>query len=188
MFNGLTKKQRIFVSAYLKSKNGKAAAVEAGYGSPEVAASRLLNGKRYPKVTASIDSHLAVIEERAVKSSEDVLRYIHDAMFFEPLRFFEPGDNGGWLVSKDKYASLPPEIGCLIESVERRIIKLKDGTTIEKLWVKLVSKATAMALAAKHQLGEKHEIKGQVNVVNWDVYTQPDVPDACAAKLIEAKE
>ena len=156
----LTDKQRVFVAEYVIDLNATRAAVAAGY-SPKTAASmgcQLLDHKAYPLVAVEVRKALADKELRAEKKANDVLRYIHTAMFYQPLMFFLPGDDGGWLIDEDKVATLPPCIGCLIEEVERRTVMRGDGENRQvatMFWVRLVSKTAAMTLAAKHQLGEK---------------------------------
>jgi Terminase small subunit len=156
----LTDKQRVFVAEYVIDMNATRAAVAAGY-SPKTAASmgcQLLDHKAYPLVAVAVKKALADKELRAEKKADDVLRYIHTAMWYQPLMFFLPGDDGGWLIDEDKVATLPPCIGCLIEEVERRTVVIGEGANrkeVTKFWVRLVSKTAAMTLAAKHQLGEK---------------------------------
>ena len=156
----LTNRQRAFVAEYLSDMNATRAAVAAGY-SPKSAASmacQLLDEDLFPRVVDAVKMALAEKELRAERKADDILRYIHTAMYFEPLRFFEPGDSGGWLIDQEGWDHLPARIGCLIEEVERRVVKTGEGEETReetKFWVKLVSKTAAMTLAAKHQLGEK---------------------------------
>jgi hypothetical protein len=61
--------------------------------------------------------------------------------------------------------------------VERRTVKV--GKKVETRYrVKLVSKATAMTLAARHQLGDKLNVSANVNTIDWDQLTAAllDVP------------
>jgi phage terminase small subunit len=69
---GLTGKERLFAAEYLKDKNGKQAAIRAGY-SPKTAeqqASRLL---RKVKVRQAIEKHFSKVEEEAIVKVSDVL-------------------------------------------------------------------------------------------------------------------
>src|SRR4051794_25723737 len=105
-------------------------------------------------------------------------------MFFCPADHFDPGDKGGWLISRDDYRALPQCIKCLIEEMESRTIKTKDGTT-NTLWVRFVSKGQAMTLAAKHQLGDKVNLHQVVNI-DWDTLctSLPDtVPDLVEERI-----
>jgi phage terminase small subunit len=156
----LTDRQRAFVAEYVVDMNATRAAVAAGY-SPKTAASlgcQLLDDKVYPLVAVEVRRALARKELVAERKADDVLRYIHCVMWFQPLQFFLPGDDGGWLLDEDKLATLPPAIGCLIEEVEVRRFVVGTGADrqeVTRYWVRLVSKTAAMALAAKHQLGDK---------------------------------
>jgi len=166
----LTDKQRAFVAEYVTDMNATRAAIAAGYSAKSAAsaACQLLDATRFPLVARAVKAALAEKELRAERKADDILRYIHVAMYCEPLRFFEPGDNGGWLIDEDKLDQLPSHIGCLIEEVERRSIKIGEGENAHestKLWVKLVSKTSAMTLAPKHQLGER----AVTTNLNWDI-------------------
>jgi len=73
-------------------------------------------------------------------------------------------------VDAAEYHKLPPEIGCLIESVEVRQVvmeTLHGTTTATKVWVKLIPKTEALKLAARAQLGDKHTIV-PAQQVDWD--------------------
>jgi hypothetical protein len=146
------------------------------YANPDVAAAKLLNPTRYPLVAVEVRTAMPRKELAAERKADDILRYIHNATFFSPADYFDPGGKGGWLISQEAYRELPPEIRCLIEEVELRTVETESGTT-HKLWVRFVSKAQAMALAAKHQLGEKiHATVTQV--ASWDDFAlQIGLPD-----------
>ncbi len=88
-----------------------------------------------------------------MRKADDILRYIHAAMFFCPADHFDPGGKGGWLISQEDYRNLPSEIRCLVEEMEMRTVKTPAGS-VSTLWVGFVSRTTAMTLAAKHELGE----------------------------------
>lgn len=211
----LTEKQRIFVIEFARLGSKVEAARAAGYASPEAVASALTDPDKFPAVCAAIQEVTRQRDARALKSADDILRYIHTAMFFQPLKFFQPGERGGWLIDQAGFDALPPDIGCLIEEVEKRevripvVLKTKskkkkkadppkgkkkggkgslppeaplpgddgdedddegDSQVVYRVstmyWVRLVSKAQAMTLAAKHQLGEKLSVVGAV--IDWD--------------------
>jgi hypothetical protein len=178
----LTEKQRVWISEYVIDMNGTRAARVAGYAHPDVAAAKLLNPDCYPLVVAEVKKALARKELVAERKADDVLRYIHAAMFFCPADYFDPGGRGGWLISQEDYRNLPPEIRCLVEEMELRTVKTPAGS-VSTLWVRFVSKATAMTLAAKHQLGEK------VSVTRhpwWEVLAN-GIPDGPVEDAIELK-
>jgi hypothetical protein len=163
----ITDKQRVWINEYLIDMNGARAARVAGYGHPDVAAARLLNPNLYPLVVAELKKALARKELVAERKADDVLRYIHTAMFFCPADHFDPGGKGGWLISQEDYRGLPQEVRCLIEEMETRTIETESGS-ISTLWVRFVSKTQAMALAAKHQLGEKIQATVTQERVSWN--------------------
>src|SRR5581483_3868674 len=98
----ITDKQRVWINEYIIDMNGARAARVAGFKHPDVAGAKLLNPVRYPLVAAEVRKVLAEKELRAEKKADDVLRYIHTAMFFQPLRYFLPGEDGGWFIDEDK--------------------------------------------------------------------------------------
>jgi phage terminase small subunit len=183
----LTDKQRAFVAEYVVDMNATRAATAAGY-SARTAASlgcQLLDDDLHPLVAAEVRRALARKELAAERKADDVLRYIHTVMFFCPADYFDPGGNGGWLISREEYRRLPFEIKCLVEEMEARTVKTKAGR-VSTLWVRFVAKATAMTLAAKHQLGEKVNASMQgVVQLDWDAIAgvgRP-VPDEIEERL-----
>src|SRR5258708_3653766 len=105
----------VFIQGYMQHKNPTRAAREAGYKRPEQESIRLM---KHPVVAAEIGRQLKEQESKALKTADDILRYLHTAMFFEPMKYFEAGEDGKWIMPMATLKSLPPEIGCLIEEVE----------------------------------------------------------------------
>jgi hypothetical protein len=129
-----------------------------------------------------VQKALARKELTAEKKAEDVLRYIHAAMFFCPADYFDPGGEGGWLISREDYRALPAAVKCLIEEMELRQVTTRAGTSAQ-LWVRFVSKGQAMTLAAKHQLGQKLTV--YQNQIDWSELfrrTADDDPQVCAVE------
>lgn len=181
----LTDKQQVFVMEYCVDMNGARAAGVAGYKHPTVAASKLLNKDLNPLVHAAIGKALHDKEKRAKYSADDILAYIHSAIFVNPFRYFEPGDNGGWLIDPKKFKELPDELGRLIEECELREIET-EHSVIKKYWIKLVSKTAMVGLAAKHQLTEHLEITSRTQW-DWDTLSAPPGGvDAVQARIEEA--
>lgn len=69
----LTPRQRAFVSEYLKDRNGKQAAIRAGYapGAADVQASKML---ALPKVRAAVDAAIASVEKKNEDLTDRVIR------------------------------------------------------------------------------------------------------------------
>jgi hypothetical protein len=158
-------KQKVFIDEYVASKSPTDAARKAGFAVPNVMGFRLLDEKQFPLVAAACKTALARQSERALKKGDDILKFIHGVMYTNWSRWFLPGDDGTWTVSESDYKNLPDEVGQFIEEITKHVREDDSG---REVWfkVRLVSKTTAMALAAKHQLGEKMTI---TNVsVNWD--------------------
>ncbi len=162
----ITLQQRMFVDEWLICRDDGEAARKAGY----VAKSSATTGRRLRNhhilVKALIEEKLAIIEQRAIKKADDVLRYIHTAMFYNPVKFFKPGDGGGWLIDEEDFRNLPDWVGCMVEEMQVRCKHNYDGTQTITYWVKLVSKTKMAELAARHQLGDKITVT-RVNL-NWD--------------------
>ena len=168
----MTSMQHAFVTAYLElgavPERGKKAAIQAGY-SPATAsqqAGNLMSEKKYPLVVAAIRKGLKEINDKAILSASQVLRYIHTVMTFKPVDWFLPGGDGGWLVSMEDFRVLPDEIRQIIEEVEFKTVTREDETTT-MAWIRFVSKTTAMALAARHQLGEKKDTNITIQQIDW---------------------
>jgi hypothetical protein len=86
-------------------------------------------------------------EERCELKGDDVINYLRVALFFNPLQFFTPCDEGFFV--KD-WKDIPEEVGRLVERMEVKEIVAPDGSIIRgyKLW--FLSKAIVLPLAMKH--------------------------------------
>lgn len=171
--DGLTDQQRAFVLELLADEEfcPTHAARKAGYANPSQAANKLLKHK---KIMAALGKAQREREERCQLKADDVLHYLRTALFFNPLNYFSPAGDGGWLI--DDLDSLPEEVGRLIEEIEVKAIELPDGSMSSKLKVKFISKATVLPLAMKHlgMLHDKTTVEGQIVHVDWDeMYKEP---------------
>ncbi|MBA4063620.1 MAG: hypothetical protein C0501_07890 [Isosphaera sp.] len=165
----ISAKQQAFVGAYLRTRNATRAAVAAGY--PERSAhtrgSELLDGKTY-LVAAEVRRRLDALDKRAMLDADAVLWYLHAAMLFCPADYCLPGDGGGrWRAAAEDVRAWPPEVKALVEEMEVR----PDGS----VRVRFVSKAAAMALAAKYQLGGKARVV--VQQIDWSGLLRGGPPD-----------
>lgn len=189
----ISEKQRVFIDEYLKDMNATRAAKAAGYKGVAMGG-KLLSPKVYPLIAQAVAEGLKEKNKRAKLSSDEVLEYIHTAMTFEPLKWFMASEDGGYCISEEKLANLPPHIGCLIESVESKktVRRSEDSEETEViLKVKVVSKTAMATIAAKHQLGEKLNVQGVMNHINWDAMihrTPPNAHDPIEEKIKTAEQ
>ena len=159
----LSDQQLVFVNELAADGNFNAteAARKAGYKRPATHAGKLL---KQPKVAAALGKVLYDRLERCRLTQDDVLNYLQAALFFNPLHYFQPTEDGQWLIADP--AVLPEEVGMLIDSLEVHRQYDRDGNPTEDVFkVKLVSKATALGLAMRHVGVEKHEVK---HTLDWD--------------------
>jgi len=165
----ITPRQQKYIDHYLLHRKPEEAARTAGYSTPGVMGYKLLDPKQFPLVAKACSEALAEQSKRTLLKADDVLRYIHSAIEFNPLKWFIASEDGDWIITEENYRSLPDEVGKLIEKVTRKVKEVEvNGETKREVWFKVefVSKTVAMSLAAKHQLGEKMTVT--TVSVNWD--------------------
>lgn len=120
--------------------------------------------------------------ERLELKADDVLEYLRFALFFNPLDYFFPTEDGKWMITSIE--ELPPEVGRLICGMKVKEKTALDGSTTSTFEVELVSKATALSLAMKH-VGLDVEKPAVLVQFNWDALSQGDVIDVAEQRLIE---
>jgi len=185
--NKLTVMEKRFVDELLASDsfNATKAAEAAGYKAPAQSAYALL---KRAKVMAALGKSQRERQERCQIKADDVLRYLQNVLYFNPLKYFYPGKNGGWFITDPD--SLPEEAGRLIDKMKVEVIENEDGSTTNVFEVELVSKATALSLAMKHIGVERAEV--QHTIVRWDsLYDDQEhesVPDVIEATIAEELE
>lgn len=177
----LTEQQQMFVLELLSDKlyNITEAARRAGYKNPSQAANKLLKNKL---VQRALGKAKAQREERVGLSADQVLAYLKNALFFNPLQYFKPTADGGWLITDPD--SLPEEIGCLIEEMQVKVVELEDGKKQHYFKVRFVSHATALALAMKHVSVDKSEV---IHKLDWDSVLSTQETESVIRRL-EAEE
>jgi hypothetical protein len=186
----LTVKQQLFVNEYMKDGNGTRAAEAAGYKSPTSMGSQLANGMTCPLVKIEIDRRLKEHEQSAVqwqRTNNELLQHIHTILFFNPLEYFEPSDDGSWLIDRERFMLIPKTILCMIDRMTYvtrvKEVEAKNGSktrvVTKMVKVDLVSKTVALTLAAKHQLpmpGRTLDVN--VSMPDWDKLHKVKVEDA----------
>ncbi len=178
----LTDQQLVFVHELAADTNFNAtsAAKAAGYRHPTQAAGKLV---KQPKIAAALGRVLYDRLERCRLTQDEVVQYLSNVLFFNPLHHFRPGESGTWLI--DDLSTIPEEVGMLIDNLEVERSTDKHGTVTDTFKVKLVSKATALGLAMRHVGVERHEVK---HSIDWDqLATQEHAEfDVIEAKIEEA--
>jgi hypothetical protein len=156
----MTGMQAAFVHEYVRLRNPEQAAIAAGYDADFAAkqARKLLNPRNFPLVVAAIKEKLEELWQTEKLEPAQVLQYIHDVLNFQPIDWFAPGEDGGWLCTLEDYRLLPSRVKRLIESATAKQTTLETGegtSTHATVEMKFVSKETALRLAAKYQLDPK---------------------------------
>jgi len=179
---GLTDKQRMFClnMAAREDFDQVAAAQETGYKNPSQAAYGLM---KKPAIQAFLGKIKRKREERTELSSDDIWRYLHRVLFYNPLSLFKV-DSDGWTIENPD--DIPEEIGQLIEKMEFKSRTDTDGNVTNTFQVELVSKATALSIAAKHALVQHVKIKLGFPFEKLCDNGQPE-PDDIEQRLIEEK-
>jgi len=146
-----------------------AAATKAGYKSPQAASQRLL---KTPTVQAALGKAMRERQNRCELRADDIMEFIRNALFFNPLKYFIPTDDGSWAIDDPK--SIPDAIGMLIESLEVQIVPLPDGTERKMFKVKMVSKTQILGHALKHMDAGKYDKGGadEGTGFDWDAAYQ----------------
>lgn len=145
--------------------NGTEAARRAGYKHPAQAAARLMKNK---SVKAALGKAMRLRSERTGHTGDEVLGFVHFALFFNPDKYFKPAKGGGWVVPKGM--KLPDEIGQIIVEVAEIEVVHEDGT-LEKQNVikKFIDKHVVAPLVMKHHGLLTDKIEATVkNQINWD--------------------
>ena len=163
--NLLTVQQRNFVHELLATDMfcPTEAARKAGYKLPSQAANKLLKNR---VISAALGKATREREERCELKGDDVLDYLHRALFFNPLNHFYHGHDG-WMI--DDPSVLPEWVGRLIEKMEVKHVVHPDGSVHDSFKVEFISKSTVLPLALKHLglLTDKGEVTHRFEM-DWD--------------------
>lgn len=149
---GLNPKQKLFVAEYLKDKNGKQAAIRAGYSpkTAEVQASRLLS---VVKVKAAVDEALGKVHKKLDISAERIREELARMAFADMADYVDIGVDGS--VRVKSFGEMPEGSSRAIAGIkERRVIRSgDDGDTFLEatLEYKHHDKLRALELLGKDQ-------------------------------------
>ena len=176
-----SERMRLFCLEMMASdlSNAKACAIRAGY-SKKTAAVMAVKLLKNEKVQAVLRKFQQEREKRTQITADDVWRYLHRTMYFDPINVFESAKNGFWFVKR--LEDIPEEYRQLIEEVQ--IDESKGGNQLIK--VKFVSKGLALGIAAKHAIEpipQKHLVG--VAAISWDELCRPPEGDPTEDKVLE---
>ncbi len=182
----LNDKQQMFVKEYLadSSYDATAAARKAGYKQPQQAAGRLMRQKR---IIALIGNEHNKRSKKLGLDADGVWEYLSGVLQLNPFDYFLLSENGYWVIENPK--KLPASVAQFVESFELEETVI-DETKYIRYKVKLISKATALALAVKVQMVEKHEHKVE-HSMSWDKFLgqgDNNDPNVIEARLIEEEK
>jgi len=192
----LNDQQRMFVLHLLESPlfNAREAAKKAGYAQPKHASVRLMKKRDVKLVLASARKQR---EQRVEVSADDIVNYLHTALFFNPTHLFLACDEGsGWMIRDLK--DIPEKYGRLIDGIESKTVHTREDEEVTYFKIKLISKAEVLKLAMKHAglLETKVRVEGNITL-NWaDMQTDWDkiprdenskVPDALEQRILEVE-
>lgn len=163
----LNPKQKLFIAEYLKDKNGKQAAIRAGYSpkTAEVQASRLLS---VAKVKAAVDESLGKLHKKLDISAERIRAELAHIAFADMADHVEVGTEGE--VRIKSFDEMPEGSSRCISGIKekKRILGSGEGDGKElileaTLEYKHHDKVKALELLGKDQgmFKEKVEITGK---------------------------
>jgi phage terminase small subunit len=157
---GLNPKQKLFVAEYLKDKNGKQAAIRAGYSpkTAEVQASRLLS---VAKVRTVVDESLEKLHKKLDISAERIREELARIAFADMADHVSVGTEGE--VRIKPFDEMPEGSSRSISGIKekRRILSTDSGDTILEatLEYKHHDKVRALELLGKDQNMFKEKVE-----------------------------
>ena len=165
----LNTQQQMFVLHLLASEdyNGSEAAKKAGYANPAKAAHQLLQN---PTINAVIGRVKQKRQDKLELKAESVLECLRFGLYFNPLDYFQPcGEDGTWMI--DDPTKIPPEVGRLIDSIELRTERSRDGSERKFYAIRLGAHGNDLLPTAMKHLNLDGVDKIAVSVVpglDWD--------------------
>jgi hypothetical protein len=168
---GLNVKEKVWALEYLASADAK----RAGNRSSTLC-KNISCRMNVEKVRSYVEGKLKYMEELCELKAEYVREYIRCVLELCPTDFFEMAPTGEWYIDPVRFATLPSNIRRLVEGLE---LKYVAGRKV--FVVKFVSKAAALALAARYTLTQK--VDATVTVLPWD-----EIGGAVGRKVIDDVE
>lgn len=162
--NDLNTQQRVFCLEMLANelRSPTQAARNAGYRHPSQMAAKLM---AKPSIKALLGRFQREREERTKVTSEQIWAYLGRVLFYNPLALFE-SDEQGWHITD--LENIPTEIGQMIEEIET--VPTEEGS---KVRIRLVSKAKALEIAARHALPQTQLLAMVKPVIDYEELSRP---------------
>ena len=196
----MNQQQREFAEAYLANgMNGSAAAREAGYAYPHIAAVRLLKSK---PIKQYIEWRKTQIQGEFDIKREHLLNIMKRVLTFNTMKIGKKSQDGFIEIDADEYNRVAEEIGDLVVETEVKTVETEDKEGNKKsrsvVRIKLMSKDKMFELALKYKGMLTSDGPG-VNVfppgsviINFDDLCAPpqghDVVEGRIAGVIEENE
>ena len=155
--DGLTEKQKRFVSEYLVDLNATQAAIRAGY-SAKTAGSQAFDLLKKPEIQEAVQAGQKKLSERTGITQERVLAEYAKIAFFDPKKMFN-GDG-----TLKQIGELDDDVAAVIGGIE--LVEIGgDGEavgTVKK--IKIIDKKGALDSVARHlgMFKDKVELSGSV--------------------------
>lgn len=153
-------RQLLFIAEYVVDRNGKQAAIRAGY-SPRTAESQASRLLRIGKVRAEIDRRIAKIEDKLELSAERVLSELGKMGFANMLDYVQVQGGDAFVdlskLTRDQAAAIQE-----ITVDEYTEGGGEDAKNVKRVRIKLAPKRDSLELLGKHfkLFTEKHEHSG----------------------------
>ncbi len=169
----MTDKERLFCLEMCANKTFRPteAAKAAGYAGAPQAAVKLMKRSHIKAFLGKVKRER---EERTPLSSDQIWEYLHRILFFDPRQYFRPASSGNgeyFEITAKSMHELPEEVAQLIEGAELRTEYNSDGEPESQYYkIKMISKATALGIAAKHAIPQRHIVN---HPIDFDALYEP---------------
>jgi phage terminase small subunit len=149
----LSPKQQLFISEYLKDKNGTQAAIRAGY-KENTASETAYELLRKPQIMEAVDAALAKVAEKNEVTAIRIIKELSLIAFSDLQSYVDVDPDTGAIRCKG-FDDMPPETSRALESIsEDRVIReASDGKSVvlnDKIKFKMHDKVRALEMLGKH--------------------------------------
>lgn len=174
----MTPKEFLFCDAYIRERNAKAAAIEAGY-SPKTASHEGHKVLRRPHIQDYLKNLTQKVSQVAIADATTVVNGYAQIAFATPFDVLEPDENGLWKGRPPE--ELPDHIKPAIAKVHIKEVKNKDGTIRQEFKYELYDKMQAL-----DKLGKHFDVFGEKPAATFNFNQYQDIPTDKLMKLQSA--